>query len=93
MAEDPSAAAEVVKPMAQWVEFVADIVRRGQTSGDFRPQLDAHAVAAVLVGAFDGLKALTDVLDPGAAANTVFRQRVQVLLELIEHGLPVQPAS
>jgi AcrR family transcriptional regulator len=88
MAEDPATAAEVVKPMAQWVDFVADIVRRGQAGGDFRAQLDPHAVAAVLVGAFDGLKALTDVLDPTAQANTVFRQRVQVLLDLIEHGLP-----
>src|SRR3954469_14886217 len=65
LAADPVTAGEVSAPMARWVELVADIVRRGQADGDLRPQLDPHHVAVVLVGAFDGLKALTDVLDPG----------------------------
>jgi TetR/AcrR family transcriptional repressor of nem operon len=93
MAEDPATAAQVVKPMTEWVEFVADIVRRGQASGDLRTGLDPHAAAAVLVGAFDGLKALTDVLDPSAPAGTVFANRVQVLLDIIEHGLSARPSN
>ncbi|MFG3714916.1 TetR family transcriptional regulator [Micromonospora sp. NPDC047730] len=91
MAADPATAEEVSKPMAKWVELVADIVRRGQASGDLRPGLDPHDAAVVLVGAFDGLKALTDVLDPGGRASEVFAQRAQVLLAMIERGLLVEP--
>ena len=87
MAADPATADAVVKPMAEWVEFVADIIRRGQADGDFRPGPDPHAVAVVLVGAFDGLKTLTDVLDPGSAASGPFTRRAEVLLDLVEHGL------
>jgi len=87
MAADPATADAVVKPMAEWVEFVADIIRRGQADGDLRPGPDPHAVAVVLVGAFDGLKTLTDVLDPGSAASDLFARRAEVLLDLVEHGL------
>jgi len=93
LAADPATADEVSEPMGRWVDFVADIVRRGQAGGDLRPGVDPHHVAVVLVGAFDGLKALTDVLNPGARASEVFAQRAQVLLTVIEHGLLVDPAS
>jgi AcrR family transcriptional regulator len=89
MADDPATAEEVSKPMAAWVDFVADIVRRGQAGGDVRPGLDPHHVAVALVGAFDGLKTLTDVLDPGAQASTAFAERAQVLLAMVERGLLV----
>src|SRR5882724_12127570 len=75
LAADPATAAEVSKPMGDWVGFVADIVRRGQADGDLRSGLDPHDVAIALVGAFDGLKALTDVLDPGAQASEAFARR------------------
>lgn len=93
LAADPATADEVSQPMGRWVEFVADIVRRGQADGDLRPGVDPQHVAVVLVGAFDGLKSLTDVLDPGAQASGAFAQRADVLLALIEHGLLVDPAS
>jgi AcrR family transcriptional regulator len=93
MASDPATADEVSQRMARWVEFVADIVRRGQADGDLRSGLDPHHAAVVLVSAFDGLKSLTDVLDPGAAASEIFDQRAQVLLALIEHGLLVEPPN
>lgn len=87
MAADPALADEVSKPMTMWVDLIADIVRRGQADGDLRPGIDPHHVAVVLVGAFDGLKTLTDVLDPGAQASEIFNQRAQVLLTLVERGL------
>ena len=87
MAADPATADAVVKPLAEWVEFVADIVRRGQADGDLRAGPDPHAVAVVLVGAFDGLKTLTDVLDPGSTASDLFARRAEVLLDLVERGL------
>jgi AcrR family transcriptional regulator len=87
MAADPATAAEVVKPMAEWVEFVADIIRRAQADGELRAGLDPHAVAVVLVGAFDGLKTLSDVLDPGSDASQLFDRRAQVLFDVVERGL------
>jgi TetR/AcrR family transcriptional repressor of nem operon len=93
MADDPATAGEVSKPMATWVDLVADIVRRGQAGGDFRPGLDPHHVAVVLVGAFDGLKTLTDVLDPGTRASAAFAERAQALLAMVERGLLVETAS
>ena len=87
LAADPAIADEVSGPMTMWVDLVADIVRRGQADGDFRPGIDPHHAAVVLVGAFDGLKTLTDVLDPGAQASEIFSQRAQVLLAMVERGL------
>jgi TetR/AcrR family transcriptional repressor of nem operon len=93
LASDPATASEVSQPMARWVELVADIVRRGQADGDLRRGLDPHHAAVVLIGAFDGLKAMTDVLDPGMGASAVFAQRAQVLLAVVEHGLLAGPPS
>jgi TetR/AcrR family transcriptional repressor of nem operon len=91
LADDPAVAAEASRPMVSWLEFIADIIRRGQATGDLRPDLDPHQVAIVLVGAFDGLKALTDVLDAGAGASAVFVARVQTLVAMVESGLLVEP--
>ena len=93
LAADPATAEYVSKPMAEWVDLIADIVRRGQASGDLRPGLDPHHVAVVLVGAFDGLKALTDVLDPSGQTPELFAQRAHALLAIVEHGLLVEPPS
>ncbi|MEU4644856.1 TetR/AcrR family transcriptional regulator [Micromonospora sp. NPDC023814] len=90
LAADADVAAEVGKPMADWVALVADIVRRGQAEGELRTGLDPHAVAAVLVGAFDGLKTITDILteagDPAQRA-TAFQNRAHTLLALVEQAL------
>jgi len=91
MTEDPATAEEASKPMAAWVEFVADIVRRGQADGDLRSDLDPHHVAVVLIGAFDGLKSLSDVLGSGTQVATAFSQRAQVLLAIVERGLLIEP--
>ena len=90
LSADPATAGEVREPMAGWVEFVADIVRRGQAGGDFQRGLDPHEVAVVIVGAFDGLKALTDVLDPGTRATGAFARRANTLLAIVEHGLIIE---
>ncbi len=92
---DPIVATRAGKHMADWVDFVADIVRRGQADGDLRRGLDPHAVAAVLVGSFDGLKTITDALRGGAdrAEHTAsFHQRAEALLALVELAL-ILPAT
>ncbi|MBI3688252.1 MAG: TetR family transcriptional regulator [Actinobacteria bacterium] len=90
LAAEPALAEQVAKPMAEWVRLVGDIVRRGQLDGDLRPELDPDHVGAVLVGAFDGLKSLVDVLEPGERCATVFAERAQTLLTLVEAALVIR---
>jgi TetR/AcrR family transcriptional repressor of nem operon len=87
LAGDPDVADQVNATTAEWVGFVADIVRRGQSDGSVRAGLDPDAVAAVLVGAFDGLKSLVDVLEPPARAPEVFADRVRTLLAMVQTAL------
>jgi AcrR family transcriptional regulator len=87
MNEDPATAEEASKPMAAWVDFVAGIVRQAQDDGDFRPGLDPRDVAVVVVASFDGLKTLTDVLDPGTRTSVIFSRRAEVLAAIVERGL------
>lgn len=54
-----------------WIDVVADIVRDAAPD---RPDIDAHALATVLVGGFDGLKTTAAVLhsdDPAAARDAL----------------------
>ena len=53
-------------------KLVADLVRRGQEAGEFRPEVDAQAVATMVVGAFDGLcnqQLFDSSVDSGRAAT------------------------
>lgn len=86
LAANPEAA-DMLNPMAEWVRLVADIVRRGQADGELRDCLDPDDVAVVLVSAFDGLKSITDALDP--AASDRFAQRARTLFALAEQALIV----
>ena len=87
LAADPALAAEVAKTPAEWVALIADIVRRGQAAGDLRAGLEPEQVAAVLVGAFDGIKDLTDVLEPGAQGGPAFAGRIRTCQALVELAL------
>ncbi|POM22479.1 HTH-type transcriptional regulator QacR [Actinomadura rubteroloni] len=87
LSDDPAAADQVRRPMRRWVDFVAGLIRDGQANGELRAGPDPEALAVVLVGAFDGLKSLTDVLDPGEQAGERFAERARVLLELTELAL------
>ena len=48
------------------------------------PHLDAAALAAILVAATDGLKDLSDILDPPSRARRGFERRMQHLTEVVE---------
>jgi hypothetical protein len=43
--------------------------------------------AVVLVGAFEGLKALTDVLDPHDRGGERFAERARALVSIVESAL------
>ncbi|OHV35977.1 TetR/AcrR family transcriptional regulator [Pseudofrankia sp. EUN1h] len=86
LATESALADTVGEPMAEWVEMVADIVRRGQADGDLRADLRPDDVAVVLVAAFDGLKAMSDILD-GPLATSRFPDRARTLNRLVELAL------
>jgi AcrR family transcriptional regulator len=91
LAADPEVGAKVSAVSAEWVSFVADVVRRGQAEGDLRAGLDPRSVATVLIGAFDGLKGLTDILEPAERGAGAFVRHVHTLLEIVE--LALMPAT
>jgi hypothetical protein len=75
---------EVRAPGAELAgEHLADPGRRAgnQRAGPF----EFHRVH--LVASFDGLKTLTDVLDPGTRASVIFSRRAEVLAAIVERGL------
>jgi hypothetical protein len=70
--------------MRGWIDLVAGIISRAQQDGDLSAQLDATALAAILVAATDGLKDLSDILDPPSRSRRGFEQRMQNLTEIVE---------
>jgi TetR/AcrR family transcriptional repressor of nem operon len=73
----PGLETTVRRTQRRWVDLVADLVREGQAREEFRSDVDAEAVAVVLVAAFDGLKDLGEVIDPaGDAGDTVVADEV-----------------
>lgn len=87
LAADPQLGPQVAQATQEWITFIADIIRRGQAEGSLRAGLDPEAVATVLIGAFDGLKSLTDVLAPGDGATGLFPKHARTLLALLEAPL------
>ena len=80
----PELADSVRAQMRSWIELVAGIISRAQRDGDLPSELDAAALATILVAATDGLKDLSDVLDPPSRARRGFEQRMQQLIEIVE---------
>jgi hypothetical protein len=66
------------------IDLVAGIISRAQEDGDLPAQLDATGLAAVLVAATDGLKDLSDILDPPNRSRRGFEQRMQHLTDILE---------
>jgi hypothetical protein len=80
----PSPGTTVRAQMRGWIDLVAGIISRAQQDGDLPSQLDATALATILVAATDGLKDLSDILDPPNRAKRGFEQRMQRMAEIIE---------
>jgi len=44
-----------VKSFRTYRQLAADVIRKGQTAGEFNPSIDADAIAVMMVAAIDGL--------------------------------------
>src|SRR5215470_9045301 len=84
LARVPELADRVRAQTRDWIELVAGIIRAAQRDGDLAVKLDATALATILVAATDGLKDLSDVIDPPSRARRGFERRLQHLTELVE---------
>ncbi|MCH5642073.1 MULTISPECIES: TetR/AcrR family transcriptional regulator [unclassified Gordonia (in: high G+C Gram-positive bacteria)] len=76
------------KPIETWITLIANIIRDGQTAGQMRADIDATALATVLVGAFDGIKTLVDA---GATEQRDhdLAHYTEVLMSLAAGGLDI----
>ena len=84
LARLPGLAGPIRTQMRGWIDLVAGLISQAQRDGDLPAHLDAAALAAILVAATDGLKDLSDILDPPSRARRGFEQRMQHLTELVE---------
>ena len=84
LARIPGLAGPIRVQMRGWIDLVAGLISQAQRDGDLPAHLDATALAAILVAATDGLKDLSDILDPPSRARRGFEQRMQHLTELVE---------
>jgi AcrR family transcriptional regulator len=84
LARVPDLAGPIRAQMRGWIDLVAGLISQAQRDGDLPAHLDAAALAAILVAATDGLKDLSDILDPPSRAKRGFEQRMQHLTELVE---------
>src|SRR6185437_13593012 len=84
LARLPDLSGPIRTQMRGWIDLVAGLISRAQRDGDLPAHLDAAALAAILVAATDGLKDLSDILDPPSRARRGFEQRMQHLTELVE---------
>jgi AcrR family transcriptional regulator len=80
----PEHSGSVRAQMRGWIELVAGIIGRAQQEGSLAAELDATALATILVAATDGLKDLSDILDPPSRAQRGFERRIEHLGAVVE---------
>jgi AcrR family transcriptional regulator len=80
----PDLADNVRSLMNSRIELIAGIITQAQEQGGLPSWLDPIAVATILVAATDGLKDLSDILDPPARAKRGFEQRMRSLIEIVD---------
>ncbi|MCX4681242.1 TetR/AcrR family transcriptional regulator [Streptomyces sp. NBC_01433] len=71
--------------LAEWVGMVEDLLLAGARTGDLHLSADAHALATVFVGAFDGLKGVLEAT--GRADPEELRRAAGVLAEVVESAI------
>jgi AcrR family transcriptional regulator len=90
----PDAAEDVRMRMQAWLDLVADIVARAQGEGALPVGPDPLALATILVAATDGLKDLSELLDPPSRSRKGYESRMHELITLVEMMLTTaEPAT
>ena len=84
LARIPGVAPLVRAHTREWIEFVAEIIARAQADGDARADLDPTTTAELLVAMTDGLKDLSDVLDPPTRARRAYERRMETASALVQ---------
>jgi len=80
----PGLAEQTREGTLDWIRLIASIVSRAQQDGELRTTADPQLIAAIVVAAADGLKDLSDVLDPPAEAQNGYERRLAGLADLME---------
>jgi AcrR family transcriptional regulator len=62
LTELPSMHGSAATLMQRWIDLIAGLIRDAQQSGECPDHIDPATVATVLIGAFDGLKAIHDTV-------------------------------
>jgi AcrR family transcriptional regulator len=80
----PGTGEEIRARMQSWIDLVADILDRAKEDGELPPELDSGSLAGILIAATDGLKDLSDLIDPPGRSRRAYERRMSDLIALIE---------
>jgi AcrR family transcriptional regulator len=82
----PDLAPEVRPAMTAWVRLTSELIRRAQSEGDVRPELDPDTVAEVAVAGVVGVQEMANCLSAGAD----FRRRIDAFVPLLLDAIRVR---
>jgi AcrR family transcriptional regulator len=83
LCQDPALEPVCSQHLRAWVELTASVLRRAQTEGDLRTDVDVDAIADMTVAAFIGLERVSDMHSIGPS----LRQRTEQLLAVLMMAL------
>jgi TetR/AcrR family transcriptional repressor of nem operon len=75
----PELAPQVRPAMTAWVRLTSELIRRAQSEGDVRPELDPDTVAEVAVAGVVGVQEMANCLSAGED----FRRRIEAFVPLL----------
>ena len=84
LARVPDGAKLVRDHTRAWISMLAGLITAAQADGDLPYAIDANDLAAVLVGATDGLKDLGELIDAPSRANRAFERRMNAVVTLVD---------
>lgn len=90
LAAIPALAPTAAKVTKRWIAWLASIIEQGQHEGSIDPALDSNSTAIVLFAAMDGLRQITEIVEPSRRQRTAFTRHVETLSAIIQHGILVE---
>jgi AcrR family transcriptional regulator len=80
LSQDPALRSQITPQFTTWYDLTASIISKAQDEGDLPPDIDAQAMARILVAAFIGVEMVSAMMTGFAD----LRERVNEYLELFE---------